>query len=217
MSSTEIPAIPQFLLRDNDHYVLQAMAGRDRTSTRVDDLQDGDAPATPPVTDLSSINLFAQETSETTADPGGVSVPGSSLSASGAVAVKSAYSLNDLALFRRITGYKLDSCAPIWRAIDDRGSRVPVADRIFTTLAEEAFRLADRQRHSASRPDLTIEDLMTVMISIRRAAIPIGSRGMAAFERLEERIQTLKGSVVGETLPDFLNPSSHADAGSATA
>lgn len=193
------------------------MAGRDQTSTQTDSAQDEEAAALPPVADLSSINLFANEATGTIAEPSAVSPPAARPSASGSIVLKSAYSLNDLALFRSITGYKLDSHAPIWRAIDDQGNRVPIADRIFTTLAEEAFRLADRQHRSAPRPDLTIDDLLMVLISIRRAAVLIGSRGMAAFERLEERVQAQKSATVGETLPDFLNPAAVADSAPATA
>lgn len=216
VSSTEIPAVPQFLLRDTDHHVLQAMAGRDQTSTQTNSSQDEEAAALPPAKDLSSINLFANEATGTTAEPGEVSPLAARPSASGSIILKSAYSLNDLALFNSITGYRLDSRAPIWRAIDDQGNRVPIADRIFTTLAEEAFRLADRQHHCTPRPDLTIEDLMMVMTSIRRASVMIGSRGVAAFERLEERVKTLKHGAVGDTLPDFLNQAAPTETVSAT-
>jgi len=216
VSSNEIPAVPQFLLRDNDHHVLRAMAGRDQASTRTDSSHDGEAAAPIAVTDLSSINLFANEATGTIAEPSETSPPSARPSASGAIALKSAYSLNDLALFRSITGYKLDSRAPIWRAIDDQGNRVPIADRIFTTLAEEAFRLADRQHRSVQRPDLTLDDLTMVLTSIRRAATQIGTRGLAAFERLEERVQAQRSGTVGETLPDFLNPAAVADSAPAT-
>ncbi len=205
MSSTDIPAVPQFLLRDTDHHILQAMAGKDRTSKQTDSPEGEEASALPPVADLSSINLFAHETTGMIAEPSEVPSPMPSPSPSVSTIPKSAYSLNDLVLFRSITGYRLDNSAPIWRAVDDQGSRVPTTDRIFTTLAEEAFRLADRQHRSTPRPDLTIDDLMMVLISIRRAAVLIGSRGVAAFERLEERVQAQKSGTVGETLPDFLN------------
>ncbi|WP_162939476.1 hypothetical protein [Neorhizobium sp. NCHU2750] len=117
------------------------------------------------------------------------------------------YSLSDLNLFSALTGYRLDMQREIWRAVDIEGRRTPIADRLFTTLAEEAFRLADRQRrgglsayrHPASgRPPagtsgnrtgperhLTIDDLAMVLPSIRRAAATIGPRGVSAFERLE--------------------------------
>lgn len=159
MSSTEIPAVPQFLLRDTDHHVLQAMAGRDQTSTQTHSSQDEEAAALPPAKDLSSINLFANEATGTTAEPGEVSPPAARPSASGSIILKSAYSLNDLALFNSITGY---------------------------------------------------------MTSIRRASVMIGSRGVAAFERLEERVKTLKHGAVGDTLPDFLNQAAPTETVSAT-
>lgn len=97
------------------------------------------------------------------------------------------YSTADLDLFSSLTGYRLDMRQAIWRAVDINGRRTPIADRLFTTLAEEAFRLANRQRRRCMTKarDLTIDDLAAVLPSIRRAAATIGLRGMSAFERLE--------------------------------
>jgi hypothetical protein len=110
----------------------------------------------------------------------------------------SGYSTGDLALFKRLTGYTLDTRSAIWRAIDDEGNRVGIIDRLFTTLSEEAFRFADRQRRTGAFPDkdLTAETLALTLPPIRRAAAAVGSRGLSAFERLEAAIAGLKDQAV---------------------
>lgn len=125
----------------------------------------------------------------------------------------------DLDLFRALTGYRLDTRSSTWRAVNDEGQRVSIADRLFATLAEEAFRFADRQRRSGtlssprsgtrsgtrwrtpsdtpaddggSPGDLTTDDLTLALVPIRRAAASIGARGLSAFERLERAILRLR-------------------------
>jgi hypothetical protein len=117
----------------------------------------------------------------------------------------SGYSTGDLALFKRLTGYNLDTRSAIWRAIDDEGNRVAIIDRLFTTLSEEAFRFADRQRRTGAFPDkdLTADTLALTLPPIRRAAAAVGSRGLSAFDRLEAAIAGLKDrAVVSPPAPD---------------
>jgi hypothetical protein len=117
------------------------------------------------------------------------------------------YSPRDLWLFRTLTGYRLDMRKPIWHAVDDEGRRAAIKDRLFTTLAEEAFRLADRRRRSdAGSPgttayeDLTIDDLVQVLPSIRRAAASVGLRGASALQRLEQAILSANNRAGDEIL-----------------
>lgn len=115
-----------------------------------------------------------------------------------------AYSISDLALFRALTGYRLGLFGVIVRAVDDEGKRVAIADRLFTTLAEEAFRVADMTRRNGRSPetDLTPGDVAETLPVIRRAAGAIGSRGLAAFDRLEAAAGELAGrprAAVAET------------------
>lgn len=177
--TNDIPAVPQFLMRETDHHVLQAMAADTA------DKQDAD-PA-------------GQNGEDGTAVPS----PAVDLSASGSST--GGYSIEDLVLFRKLTGYRLDTRSPIWRAVDDDGNRVSTADRLFTTLAEEAFRFADRQRRLGgdARRDMTIDDLVLALPSIRRAANSIGSKGLIAFERLEAAILGMKEQFEAEA---FITP-----------
>ncbi len=109
------------------------------------------------------------------------------------LAASCGYSATDLRLFRTLTGYHLDTRSAVLRAIDDKGQRASIIDRLFTTLAEEAFRFADRQRRTGMLPDgdLTPADLASALAPIRRAAAAVGSRGLGAFERLEAAIARL--------------------------
>lgn len=129
------------------------------------------------------------------------------------------YSTADLLLFRTVTGYRLDTTSAIRRAVDDSGQRVPIADRLKTTLAEEAFRIADRNRRSAASPksaaeqvrpergDLTIDDLVMTLPMIRRAAASIGARGLSAFEQLEQAVMRRKDEAMSEALSSFAEQS----------
>jgi hypothetical protein len=104
------------------------------------------------------------------------------------------YSDGDLAFFHRLTGYRLASRGTLWVVVDDEGNRAAVMDRIFTTLAEEAFRLADRSRRAIQVPpdDLTTDHLVGVLGLVQRAAATIGSRGTQAFNRLEDALSAAK-------------------------
>lgn len=206
MITNDIPAIPQFLMRETDHHVLQAMATDEADRPAPGHPRpDHESPetASPPTLDLASVDLLAPDAVEASERPVEVAAtpPRLSLNALTASATSgSGYSIEDLKLFRFLTGYRLDTRAPIWRAVDDEGNRVPITDRLFTTLAEEAFRFADRQRQLSghSRADLTIADLVLTLSSIRRAANSIGSRGLSAFERLEAAITDFKEKTSAE-------------------
>jgi len=112
------------------------------------------------------------------------------------------YSDADLALFHELTGYRLMALETIWVVVDDEGKRAPFADRLFTTLAEEAFRFADRRRRSGSFPneDLTLDDLMGALGPLQRIAAEIGSRGVSAFRRLEAVLAARNQPPVGPPL-----------------
>ncbi len=164
---------------------------------------EGGAVAPSPAFDISSRDPAAPEGIElpgTREDAASPRIALSSMATSAASA--SGYSIEDLALFRMLTGYRLDTRTPIWRAVDSEGNRVSAADRLFTTLAEEAFRFADRQRRLGGQEqrDLTIDDLVLTLSSIRRAANSIGSRGQIAFERLETAIVGFRDGIRAETL-----------------
>ncbi|SFB04040.1 hypothetical protein SAMN03159496_01471 [Rhizobium sp. NFR07] len=118
------------------------------------------------------------------------------------------YSATDVALFRALTGYHLDIRTSMPRAMDDSGNRASARDRLFTTLAEEAFKLADRQRRMRSLPDgdLTADDLVLSLDPIRRAAAAIGSRGLAAFETLEAAVARLKATMMAAPLMTDAGP-----------
>ncbi len=196
MITNDIPAVPRFLMRETDHHVLQAMVTDelDRRASDIACLDDANDAASPlPMVDLSSVDLFVPETTEVSDMRHEAVSPVIAVNAM-AAASASGYSTSDLILFRTLTGYRLDTHAPIWRAVDDDGNRVSTADRLFTTLAEEAFRFADRQRRvsGSAQRDLAIEDLALTLSSIRRAASSIGSRGLTAFERLETAIMRAK-------------------------
>ncbi len=196
MTTNDIPAVPQFLMRETDHHVLQAMAADGETQRPAEEARpdgscperdDGD-PAPSPSRDLASVDLFASDKAET---PGTADQAAAPYIAPVAAAITpNGYSINDLLLFRTLTGYRLDTRAAIWRAVDSDGNRVSTTDRLFTTLTEEAFRLADRQRRPGEqdKQDLTIDDLVLTLSSIRRAANSIGTRGVIAFERLEATV-----------------------------
>jgi len=194
--TNDIPAVPQFLMRETDHHILQAMV-TDELDRRASDIacsDDANDTATPsPALDLSSVDLFVPDTTEVSDTLDKASPPPIALNAT-AAASTSGYSTSELILFRTLTGYRLDTHTPIWRAVDDNGNRVSTADRLFTTLAEEAFRFADRQRRldGSAQGNLAIEDLALTLSSIRRAASSIGSRGLIAFERLETAIMRVK-------------------------
>jgi hypothetical protein len=100
---------------------------------------------------------------------------------------KGPYSVADLSLFQALTGYRLAARETIWVVVDEDGKRAPFADRLFTTLAEEAFRFADRRRQAGDFPDddLTLGDLASALGPLQRIAAEIGSRGVSAFRRLE--------------------------------
>jgi hypothetical protein len=200
VSSNDIPPVPQFLLRDADHAPAIA-AGADQ------DDENGEGETVSPSLDLSQIDLLAEtqifgapaEASPSIPPSPPALLPVSILSPSMAEASASAsrYSATDVALFRALTGYHLDVRTSMPRAMDDSGNRASTKDRLFTTLAEEAFRLADRQRHLSTRPDgdLTIDDLAISLTPMRRAAAAIGSRGLAAFETLEAAVARLKATI----------------------
>ncbi len=101
--------------------------------------------------------------------------------------VEKSYSDADFALFQALTGYRLAALDTMWVVVDDDGKRAPFADRLFTTLAEEAFRFADRRRRAGTSPDddLTLGDLLATLGPLQRVASEIGSRGVIAFQRLE--------------------------------
>lgn len=97
------------------------------------------------------------------------------------------YSIADLLLFERLTGYRLVARRQLWRSVDRDGNRSMAGDRLFTVLAEEAFRLADRQRRSGRQPhaDLTVSDISVALGAMRTIASHLGERGMEATHRLE--------------------------------
>lgn len=118
-------------------------------------------------------------------------LPGETIAVTGASTIPDQdgpYSAADLALFHALTGYRLAVREAMCVVIDDEGKRVPFADRLFATLAEEAFRLADRHRRAGDFPedDLTLGDLKDTLGPLQRVASGIGSRGVTAFRRLEE-------------------------------
>lgn len=196
MITNDIPAVPQFLMRETDHHILQAMVTDelDRRASDIACLDDANDTATPlSALDLSSVDLFVPDTTEVSDTTDKAGSPPIALNAT-AAASGSGYSTSELILFRTLTGYRLDTQTPIWRAVDDNGNRVSTADRLFTTLAEEAFRFADRQRRldGSAQRNLAIEDLALTLSAIRRAASSIGSRGLIAFERLETAIMRVK-------------------------
>jgi hypothetical protein len=205
VSSNDIPPVPQFLLRDADHAPAIA-AGADQD----DENREGETVS--PSLDLSQIDLLAE--TQIFGDPteGGPSATATSPAPPSPVSVLSPfmaaasppsssanrYSATDVALFRALTGYHLDVRSSMPRAIDDSGNRASVRDRLFTTLAEEVFKLADRQRHMSSRPegDLTVDDLTISLAPVRRGAAAIGARGLAAFETLEAALAQLKAAII---------------------
>lgn len=202
-------------MRETDHHVLQAMVadktGEEAAARPLPDDKDDTGAAS---IDLSSVDLFA---SQDVAAPGKAKEAALSplspgvLTASGASA--SGYSIQDLVLFRALTGYRFETRTPIWRAVDNDGNRVPTSDRLFTTLAEEAFRFADRQRRlgGQTNADLTLDDLAMTLSSIRRAANAIGARGQIAFERLETAILGAREKARAETLPEISGFAAMAD------
>lgn len=103
------------------------------------------------------------------------------------------YSVGDLGLFERLTGYRLVAQRQLWRSVDKDGNRSMAADRLFTVLAEEAFQLADRHRRSGLSPhaDLTVIDIATAMTPLRKIAAHLGGRGTEAFERLRAALMAL--------------------------
>lgn len=213
MSSNDIPPVPQFLLRDADH-MPAIVAGADQD----DDSREGETVS--PSLSLSHIDLLAE--TQIFGDPvdDSPSVPSPAAHPSpplpppaptpipspfvGAASPASAnlYSATDVALFRALTGYHLDIRTSMPRAMDDSGNRASARDRLFTTLAEEAFKLADRQRRMRSLPDgdLTADDLVLSLDPIRRAAAAIGSRGLTAFETLEAAVARLKATMMATPL-----------------
>lgn len=98
-----------------------------------------------------------------------------------------AYSIADLMLFERLTGYRLVAQRQLWRSVDKLGNRAMANDRLFTVLAEETFQIADRNRRNSRLPhaDLTLQDLVTAMKPMRGIAAHLGNRGIEASDRLE--------------------------------
>ncbi|TNM65746.1 hypothetical protein [Aliirhizobium smilacinae] len=205
MITNDIPAVPQFLMRETDRHALQAMATHkaDRqANNRACPEEKRSVQAPSPAPDIASTDLLAPLSVEAPIETNEGAAPRIALSSMArAVSPASGYSVEDLRLFRALTGYRLDTHTPIWRAVDDNGNRASIADRLFTTLAEEAFRFADRQRNlgDRERKDLTVDDLAMTLPSIRRAATSIGSRGLSAFARLEQVITRFKEETGAET------------------
>ncbi|MGI2033108.1 hypothetical protein ACRQ1B_12040 [Rhizobium panacihumi] len=97
------------------------------------------------------------------------------------------YSIGDLMLFERLTGYRLVAQRQLWRSVDKEGNRSMAGDRLFTVLAEEAFQLADRQRRNGPSPqaDLTVQDIAIALKPMRAIAAHLGERGIQACDRME--------------------------------
>jgi hypothetical protein len=211
VNSNDIPPVPQFLLRDADHaFVSDVLAKSDQN----DDGREGEAAA--PLLDLSGLDLLAPPQVEPfdqpaldasaagLAPPAPLPVPAPITGeAENSAPPGHGYSATDAALFRSLTGYHLDARARLPRAMDDAGNRASIPDRLFTTLAEETFKLADRQRRlgACADRDLTIDDLAASLASVRRAAAAIGSRGLIAFETLEAAMARLSASLITPPAP----------------
>jgi hypothetical protein len=196
VSSNDIPPVPQFLLRDADHVPALA-AGADQNN------DDREGETVSPSLDLSDIDLLAA--AEGVEEPAEVGSPADTLPPAptpipipSPTVTGNGYSATDLALFRALTGYHLDIRTNMPRAMDDSGARSAAKDRLFTTLAEEAFKLADRERRMRTYPDgdLTVDDLAVSLTPVRRGAAAIGSRGLAAFETLEAALARLKAAII---------------------
>ncbi|MEB2844633.1 hypothetical protein GAO09_03080 [Rhizobiales bacterium RZME27] len=97
------------------------------------------------------------------------------------------YSIADLMLFERLTGYRLVVQRQLWRSVDKSGNRAIAEDRLFTVLAEETFQIADRNRRNGTSPhaDLSPDDLAAAMKPMRGIAAHLGDRGIQAWDRLE--------------------------------
>jgi hypothetical protein len=201
VNSNDIPPVPQLLLRSADRHHVQItmtdMPDADQTA-------DEGAVASPSF-DLSEVDLLAERPAEVLAESADIVPPPPDFSADVLRSPARGYSATDLVLFKALTGYNLDTRASMPRAIDDGGNRARIMDRLFTTLAEEAFGLADRRRRTGSCPngDLTVEDLSVTLGPMRRVAAAIGSRGLIAFDTLEAAVTRLKTSATAErTIPD---------------